>query len=93
MSKNLIKLDVDHIGSQDPTHQPTAEDFAALSRYFQEQKKRRLAEVVAPKESSQRRVTPKAAWYYKLASVRVSTQAWCRPLQSATTPAATHGTQ
>lgn len=43
MKKKPIELDVDYVGSQDPALQPTAEDFAAISRYLQEQKQRRAA--------------------------------------------------
>jgi len=38
MNKNLTELDVDHIGSQDPALQPTAEEFAALSAYLRERR-------------------------------------------------------
>ena len=44
MKPQLIELDVDQAGSQDPADQPTGEELAALSRYFQEQKQRRAAE-------------------------------------------------
>jgi hypothetical protein len=44
MKTGLIELDVDYVGSQGPADQPTAEDFAAISRYIQEQKQRREAE-------------------------------------------------
>ncbi|RZJ87061.1 MAG: hypothetical protein EOO60_12630 [Hymenobacter sp.] len=44
MKAKFIELDVDFVGSQHPADQPTAEDFAAISRYIQEQKKRREAE-------------------------------------------------
>ncbi|MGI4864917.1 MAG: hypothetical protein ACRYFZ_13415 [Janthinobacterium lividum] len=44
MEAKLIELDVDYVGSQDPADQLAAEDFAAISRYIREQKKRREAE-------------------------------------------------
>ncbi len=34
MKDKRIELDIDYMGSQDPADQPTAEDFAAISRYI-----------------------------------------------------------
>jgi len=46
--KKTQHLDVEgNFGSQDPALQPTAEDFAAISRCIQEQKQRRAAEAAA----------------------------------------------
>lgn len=55
MKKKLIELDVDHIGSQDPAVQPTAEDFAAISRHIQEQKQQRIVETAASRPARPRR--------------------------------------
>lgn len=46
-----------NFGSQDPALQPTAEDFAALSRYIQEQKQLRAAEAAAKSTVRSRRKT------------------------------------
>lgn len=56
MKPQLIKLDVDHVGSQDPADQPTAAELAALSRYFQEQKQRRAAEATQSQPDSASRL-------------------------------------
>ena len=58
MKAKTIELDVDYVGSQDPALQPTAEDFAAISRFIQEQKQRRAAELAqqpprTPEEQAQ----------------------------------------
>lgn len=50
MKTKHIELDVDYVGSQDPADQPTAEDFAAISRYIQEQKQRRATEAAQEQE-------------------------------------------
>lgn len=46
-----------NFGSQDPALQPTAEDFAAISRYIQEQKQLRAAEATVKPAARIRRKT------------------------------------
>lgn len=46
-----------NFGSQDPALQPTAEDFAAISRFIQEQKQQRVAEAAARQPIRTRRKT------------------------------------
>ena len=46
-----------NFGSQDPALQPTAEDFAAISRFIQEQKQLRAAEAAAEPTARVRRKT------------------------------------
>lgn len=57
MKTKSLEVEVDYIGSQDPAMQPTAEELAALSRYFKEQKQRRVAEEAAKPAVRVRRKT------------------------------------
>ena len=57
MNPKPLELDVDYIGSQDPALQPTEEDFAAISRFIQEQKKQQAAEAAAEKPVRAKRKT------------------------------------
>ena len=53
-----VILDVDHLGSQAPADQPTAEELAALSRYLQAQKQQRTAEAAAKQVAARSAVRP-----------------------------------
>ena len=55
MKAKPLELDVDYVGSQDPADQPTAEDFAAISRFIEEQKQLRAAEAAAKQPARTRR--------------------------------------
>jgi len=61
MKNKRIELDIDYMGSQDPADQPTAEDFAAISRYIQEQKQRRAVEAARQQEAHGQPDAPKEA--------------------------------
>ena len=56
--KKHIELTVDHIGSQSPADQPTAEELAALSRYLQAQRQQRTAEAAAKQVAARSAVRP-----------------------------------
>lgn len=61
MKAQCIELDVDYVGSQDPADQPTAEELAALSGYFQEQKQRRAVEGTQQQNLHNQEEVPKKA--------------------------------
>ncbi len=49
--KKTQHLDLEgNFGSQEPALQPTAEDFAAISRYIQKQKQRRATEAAVQQQ-------------------------------------------